>query len=100
MWVDFDSMLADVPGYLRRMCAFLGFPASEAELRRIASGPLLTRYSKDLQFEYSPDLRRELLAQATREHRPAIGQALAMLDAVADASPYLKRALERARTEI
>jgi hypothetical protein len=100
MWVDFDSMLADLPGYLQRICAFLSFPAAETELLRIASGPLLTRYSKDVQFEYSPDLRRDLLAQATREHRRPIGQALAMLDAAADASPYLKRALERARTEI
>ncbi len=99
LWRDFDATLADMPGALRGLAAFFGFPADEDRCRAIASGPLMRRYSKALEFDYSPDLRRELLDDAARRHAPAIDDALAMLDRAAEGWPLLKAALVRAATE-
>ena len=95
-WADFDRMLDDMPVELGRAATHFGFAAGEAQLREIATGPLLSRYSKALEYDYSAGLRRELIAEATALHRPAIDDALAMLAGAADKSPMLARALERA----
>jgi len=65
-------------------------------LRTIASGPLVSRYSKALEYDYSPMLRRDLLAGALEQHGKAIDGALAMLKSAAEKSPLLARALARA----
>ncbi len=65
-------------------------------LRTVARGPLLGRYSKALEYEYSPALRRDLLAQTGREHGAAIGEALGWLASAARGAPLLEAALNRA----
>ncbi len=95
-WADFDRMLGDMLAELTRVAAFLGFSSDEATLRAIAEGPLMTRYSKAPEFEYSPALRGELLAEASAYHQSAIDDALAMLGRAAEKSPLLARALVRA----
>ena len=59
----------------------------------------MRRYSKALEFDYTPSLRRDLIADADRRHRPEIDAALAMLKQAAQESPLLARALERAQPE-
>ena len=98
-WVDFDRALAALPETLSELAGFCGFEASPDELRAIATGPLTRRYSKALEFDYSPDLRRELIAEAARAHSDGIGAALAMLERAAQESPLLARALSRSTTE-
>ncbi len=95
-WVDFDSFLEDPAGGLTTFAEHFGFSVSKADLRSIISGPILGRYSKAMEYDYSPALRRELIAEADQLNRPAIDSALAMLDRAADTSPLLKRALLRA----
>ena len=95
-WADFDRMLADMPTELARAASFFGFSVKETELRAIADGPLMARYSKALEFEYSPSLRGELIAEADAFHQRDIDGALAMLDRAAEKSALLARALERA----
>ena len=68
-------------------------------LAEIANGPLTRRYSKATEYEYSPELRRELLAEAEQQHRADIESALAMLDAAAETAPLLRKALDRAQAE-
>jgi hypothetical protein len=94
-WADFDSMLADMPAELARVTAFFGFAASQERIREIALGPLMTRYSKALEYDYSANLRRELIDEATAANRQAIDDALAMLARAAEKSPLLARALAR-----
>ena len=96
-WADFDRMLEDMPAELGRAAKFFGFDADEARLRAIAGGPLTTRYSKALEYDYSAALRRELIGEATAANTAAIDDALAMLGAAAEKSPMVARALERAR---
>ena len=95
-WADFDAMLADMPAELGRIARFFGLEAEEAQLEAIASGPLMSRYSKAPEYDYSANLRANLIGEATARHRSDIDRALAMLRAAAEKSPILARALERA----
>jgi hypothetical protein len=95
-WANFDGMLADMPKALRSAADHFGFDARDETLTRIASGPLMSRYSKSLEFDYSAELRRDLIAEAEQLHGPQIDSALAMLRSAAEKSPLLARALSRA----
>ncbi|HUP67805.1 MAG TPA: hypothetical protein VM145_06320 [Sphingomicrobium sp.] len=96
MWADFDTMLQRMPSALREVVDHFGFTADDATLGAICSGPLMSSYSKALEYEYSADLRRELIAEQQRYHGPQIDGALAMLHRAAEKSPLLQRALSRA----
>ena len=96
-WADFDRMLDDMEAELGRIAEFFGFTAQTDQIQEIAHGPLMQRYSKALEYEYSPNLRRDLIAEATAAHRAEIDGALAMLSQAAEKSPLLARALARAR---
>lgn len=98
-WADFDQMLGDMPLELGRVAGFFGFDADHAQLQAIATGPLMNRYSKGLEYEYSAGLRRELIAEAAVAHTAAIDDALAMLRSAAEKSPMLARALARSKED-
>ena len=93
-WADFDAMLADMPRELGRAAEFFGFASGGVEA--VARGPLMSRYSKATEYDYSPSLRAELIAEASAAHRADIDAALAMLQSAAEHSPLLDRALRRA----
>ena len=95
-WANFDRMLDRMETELARIVGFLGFDAEGAKIEEIARGPLMRRYSKALEYDYSADLRRDLIAEATEQHRADIERALAMLRSAAEESPLLARALARA----
>jgi hypothetical protein len=98
-WADFDTVLADLPKQLQVTAAFFGFGGSPKRLAEIAASPLTRRYSKATEYEYSPQLRRDLLAEAYGMHRSDIESALAMLAAASETAPLLRKALERAQAE-
>jgi hypothetical protein len=93
-WADFDAMLGDMDAELTRVAEFFGFETDR--IAEIASGPLMARYSKALEYEYSPTLRRELIGEASERFGADIDAALAMLRSAAEKSPLLQRALARA----
>jgi hypothetical protein len=95
-WADFDTVLGDMAAELARIAQFFGFDAEEADIAAIASGPLMSRYSKALEYDYSPTLRRDLISEASERHQRDIDAALAMLRSAAEKSPLLGRALARA----
>ena len=96
-WADFDAMLDDMTNALARVATLFGFDAPADRIHAVATGPLMRRYSKALEYDYSPGLRRELIDEAGAAHRADIDSALAMLDGAAEKSPLLARALERAK---
>jgi hypothetical protein len=98
-WIDFDAFLTAIPDSLAGAAAFLGIDAPADRIRAIAGGPLMGRYSKALEYDYSPTLRAELIAEANATHKADISGALAMLTKAAQDSPLLARALERAHSE-
>lgn len=93
-WADFDALLADMPSELGRLATFFGFPTDT--ISAIATGPLMGRYSKATQYEYSPSLRHDLIAEAAAASSRDLDGALAMLQSAAENSPLLERALRRA----
>jgi hypothetical protein len=99
VWLDFDRVLGDLDGSLQVIAKFFGFDAPDEQLSAIARGPLTRRYSKATEYEYSPQLRRDLLAEANDLHRADIESALAMLDAASETAPLLRKALDRAQAE-
>ena len=98
-WLDFDRLLSAVPETLASAAAFLGFEAPASRIQAIADGPLMGRYSKAIEYDYSPALRAELIASASAAHETDIPGALAMLNKAAQDSTLLARALERAHSE-
>jgi hypothetical protein len=99
VWADFDAMLGDIEPELMRVASFFGFDAKQDQVRAIASGELMNRYSKALEHEYSPALRRDLIAETIEQHGRQIDGALAMLERSAQESPLLARALTRSASE-
>ena len=99
LWADFDRILADLVPSLRSITDHFGLAATDEQLSEIANGPLLRRYSKATEHEYSPQLRRDLLAEAYARHGADIESALAMLERAAETAPLLRKALDRAEAE-
>jgi len=95
-WTDFDALLRDVEPELGRIAGFFGFEADPGRLSTIASGPLMNRYSKAPEYDYTPSLRRDLISETLEQHGRDIDGGLAMLKSAAERSPLLERALARA----
>jgi len=95
-WADFDRMLDDMLSELGQVARFFGFDADDARIAAIAAGPLMGRYSKGLEYEYSTGLRRELIAETSAVAGRQIEDALAMLARAAEKSTLLERAMSRA----
>jgi len=94
-WWDFDASLRDMPDALARIASFFAFDAEKGPIASIANGPLMKRYSKALEYEYSPALRSDLIVDASRRHADDLRDALAMLVSAAEKSPLLAKALQR-----
>ena len=99
MWLDFDLFLADPAAHFAAIASHFDHAADEATARAICEGPLMGRYSKALDYEYSPALRREILADARRRHAAPIRDALNWLEALESRYPAAARAIRRARGE-
>jgi hypothetical protein len=95
LWASFDELLADMETGLARLAAFFGFEAPAGRIREVAAGPLMARYSKALDHDYSPGLRRQLIEQEIALQGKEIEDALAMLGKAAARSPLLAKALAR-----
>ncbi len=85
--LDFDELLADVTGCLRRVAEHFQLPLESGWLADIARSPVLTRYSKSPDFEYSPQLRRELLHESRQTNATQIAAGLGWLDSLAASQP-------------
>jgi len=83
LWVDFEAMLADPVTSLTAQALHFGLPAEASRIEALLAGPILRQYSKAPEHGYSPDLRRQLQAQAAAEHRAAIAEAIAWVEALA-----------------
>lgn len=93
-WLDFDAFLRAPAATLRDLAGFFGQPLDAAGADALARHPLMGRYSKAVEYEYSPALREEVLAQARREHGDALARAAAWLDAAGRDAPAIASATE------
>lgn len=95
-WAEFDTMLANMADALEKVADFFGFQATGDDLAQLCRGPIMRRYSKAPEYEYSSDLRKEVIFDAYRWHKEEIEGGLAILHRLAEESPLLARALSRA----
>ena len=95
LWLNFDRMLDDMTAALGQVAAFFGFDAPSGRVEEIVGGPLMSRYSKALEYDYSPSLRRQLVEQEIGLQGAEINTALAELRAAAESSPLLAQAMAR-----
>jgi len=97
MWADFDRFLTNPAGHFAAVAAFFGHPVHAGRAQAICTGSLMRRYSKALEYEYSPELRREILAEARWRHGRAIEDALVWLDGLASRYPAVAQAIRRSQ---
>jgi hypothetical protein len=91
--LNFDELLADVAGSVRRVAEHFQLPVESGWLRNIARSPVLTRYSKSPDFEYSPQLRGELLRESRRNNAAQIAAGLRWLETLGKLAPAVARIL-------
>lgn len=96
LWCDFDRFLSAPAGELGAIARFFGHDLAQPDAEALVRGPLMRRYSKDLAYEYSPDLRREVLEESRSHNAGDIAAAMRWLEAAAAASPAIARCLARA----
>ena len=97
-WVDFDRFLAAPADGLTAIGAHFNLNLDSERARALAGGPLMRRYSKALEYEYSPDLRRQILEDARWRFRSEIEDALAWLQTLATRHPLIAKAVRRVRS--
>jgi hypothetical protein len=93
--LDFDRLLADVPGTLRQVLVQLRLPDDPLTVERIIRGPVLSRYSKAPEHAYGPEQRATLLNDARRIHREEIARGMRWLEEIARTEPAAAAVLLR-----
>jgi hypothetical protein len=96
LWLDFDRFLDAPAAGLQAAFAHLGATTEPAFVTGLAAGPLMRRYSKGPEHAYDANLRREVQAQAEREHGPEVRAGMDWLQRMANAHPQALAALRRA----
>ena len=66
--LDFDALLADVPGGISKVLAHFGLPRDDASIAAIAASAVLRQYSKAPEQPFPPGERAARLAAARRDH--------------------------------
>jgi hypothetical protein len=97
LWLDFDTFLADPVRHFIAIAAHFGIEVSPPLAGAIAEGPLMRRYSKALDYEFSPRARRETLADSRVRHGRAIQDGLDWLGGLASRYPAVAQAIRRAQ---
>lgn len=93
--LDFDDFLQRQEEMLGAVLAQVALPSSLQKIRAALSGPLMRTYSKDASFNYSPQDRREIIAEHAANNAAEILRARAWLGAAAKLHPPIKAALGR-----
>jgi hypothetical protein len=81
--VDFEQFLANTVGGVERLLQWFGLANQVGRAAEIARSPVMTRYSKAVEFEYSPQTRAQLLNESRRIHRDEIQRGLAWIENLA-----------------
>lgn len=87
--IDFDRFLTNPREVLAAILAHFRAETSSSRLDELAASPHMTRYSKAQSYEYSPQLRRQLLNEAWTNHADEIRKGLNWLQRTIASSPPL-----------
>lgn len=95
LWMDFEHFLLEPAGALTAALAALGAAPDARFIETVLTGPLMHQYSKAPEHAYDGALRRQVLAQADREHAAEIRAGLEWLAGLAGRHPLIAAALAR-----
>jgi hypothetical protein len=93
--VDFESFLHDPPEGLAAVLNHFTIAADPRAVADIGQSRVLTRYSKAQEYEYSTQIRTDVLAQSRRDNAADIASGLAWLEKCAQRDPGAARVLDR-----
>jgi hypothetical protein len=95
--LDFDDFLADVGASMARIVRHLRVPVDTSALSAIAESATLKRYSKALEYEYSPRLRAQVLQDSWQRNHGEIKRGVAWLERLAATNNVVAKAYGRPR---
>lgn len=95
MRLDFDAFLAEPAPHLMRVASHLDIGLRDERAAELIASPIMSQYSKAPEHGYTPQLREEVLGEAARNHRQAIGDGMRWLDEAGKHFPLIAAALER-----
>jgi hypothetical protein len=97
LWLEFDRFLSEPTRHFIAVARHFGLSADEGAARAICTGPLMGRYSKALEYEFTPAIRQEILTEARWQHGPAIRDALGWLNDLAARYPAVEGAIRQSQ---
>lgn len=89
MRVDFDAFLSAPDDILTNIMAHFCIKAGGAFPEGVGRHPVLSRYSKAPEHAYTPETRRQIMAQARAQHADEIRKGLAWIETFARRAPAL-----------
>jgi hypothetical protein len=93
--LDFDELLVDVAGGIGRVATHFQLGLESRWLADAARSPVLTRYSKSPDLEYSPQVRQQVLRQSRQNNAAQISAGLRWLEDLARSQPAVAAVLHR-----
>jgi hypothetical protein len=97
-WMDFDEFLSQPAERLQIAARHFGRDLSAKDSHNLVSSPIMNRYSKAPEYDYSASLREELLVEAAQIHADDISQTLLWVDQLARRFPKVAAAMAIAET--
>ena len=85
--VDFEALLANLGAEMTRILEHFAISDADRHAARMARSASLTRYSKAPEYEYSPEVRAEILRESRRRNRLEIRKGIDWLEALARSNP-------------
>ncbi|WOE76556.1 hypothetical protein [Alterisphingorhabdus coralli] len=95
LWCDFDVFLDAPHAKFEEIAAVFDLHFEDQALHETLNGPIMQQYSKAPEHGYSPQLRRDVIAQAEHNWAEEIAKGTAWLEAAAKEHPPIANALER-----
>ena len=91
--VNFENFLAAPQESLAKACGVFGFETTQDKISTALSGPIMKTYSKAPEHAFTAETRKQILADATRNHKTEIDRGLAYIDAAGQRSETLAKAI-------
>ena len=95
IWMDFDVFLQQPSKRLTQIAEHFGYSIEPEQVDQLVAGPIMNSYSKAPEYDYSADLRRQLLAQAAQEHSEQIRKTVLWVTETARKYPKIGDAIAR-----
>lgn len=94
LWMDFESFLSNPEESLSTAAGHFSHKLSAQKTTELVSGPIMSSYSKAPEHDYSPNLRQELLQEATRDHAADIATAIKWTENIAVDFPLVAETMQ------